>query len=101
MPAVLTSQNAESHAELEGAVSQALDNKKVTLAENVLTESNTLIVELKQHSTIANNPIMGRRLDRPDHFTLNKTGNKCVLTHDESGAEYVLESAECVELPAE
>jgi hypothetical protein len=96
MPAVIVAPSAEAHAELEAIVSKAMNGAPVTLAAGSLTAKNTLIVERKQHRTISNDPLMGRNMERPDHFALHKTGGKCILTHEETGEVYELKSAECV-----
>jgi len=94
-PAVLSEHTPEAHAELEAAVSKAMNGKKVNLSQNVLIDTNTLSVEQKQYRSISGDPLMGRRMDRPSRFTLNLKNGTCVLTHDETGNSYDLPSARC------
>jgi hypothetical protein len=100
-PAVMSGSNPDAHAELEAMVSKILDGKNVSLSADVLTEKNTFFVGQKQVRSIGNDPLMGRRMDRPDHFTLTLESGVCTLTHDETGNAYVLEKAGCLLLEAE
>jgi len=94
-PAVLTGSDPAAHAEIEATVSKALNNENVTLAPDVLTTTSRLTIERKQHRSIANNPMQGRIMDRPDHFTLSKSGQQCILMHEETGETYPLSSVDC------
>ena len=94
-PAVLSAHTPEAHAELEAAVSKAMNGKQVNLSQDVLIETNRLSVEQRQYRSISGDPLMGRRMDRPSRFTLNLKNGTCVLTHDETGNSYDLPSAQC------
>ncbi len=90
-PAVLTNPSEKLTSQINELVSKALHGASVTVAPDVLTTSSSLIIELAGRG----DPMMGRRMDRPDHFTLSLNGTKCVLTHEESGESYYLRGAKC------
>ena len=93
--AVLTQKSAAAHQELEAIVGRALGVQKVTLATEVLMGESTLSVQQKAVMGPDGNPIMGRIMKRPDHFTLRTDGTTCSLTHDESGNVYPLTLVKC------
>lgn len=94
-PAVLTNPSEKLAGQINELVSKALNGANVTVAPDVLTTSSSLIIELAGRGGLAGDPMMGRRMDRPDHFTLSLNGNKCVLTHEEGGESYYLRGAKC------
>ena len=94
-PAVLTSQTAQSHAELVRLVSAAMNGAPVTIAENALTADSMLIVERAQHHGAKDMNLSGRETGRPEHFRLVKSGSRCVLVHQDTGRRWTLESATC------
>ena len=95
VPALLTNPSAKLMAHISDVVSKALHGSQVTIAPDVLTTNSSLVIELAGRGGLAGDPMMGRRIDRPDHFTLSLSGNKCVLTHEESGESYYLRGAKC------
>ncbi len=98
-PALLTNASPKVIAEIQDVVSQALSGVKVTIAPDVLTKNPVLIMEKPEFLSPAGDPIMGRRMETPqeaaDHFSLSKSNGKCVLTHEQTGTNYVLKSAKC------
>ncbi|MBL4870174.1 MAG: hypothetical protein JKX72_04395 [Robiginitomaculum sp.] len=94
-PAVITNSGDGVISELTEVVSEAMNGAKITLAHDSLSKTNTLFIERAPHKSLAHNPAMGRRMDMPDHFTLSKSGNACLLTHTESGKTYRLKKAKC------
>jgi hypothetical protein len=95
VPALLADTNADTAAELTDIVSKALNGKPVNLAKDVLTQKPTLIIERAPMRSINNNPMMGRRVELPDHFKLSMVKNTCMLTHVETGERYPLTKANC------
>lgn len=94
-PATLTQKTAQAHQELEMTVAKALGVAKVTLATEALMGESTLSVQQKPQMGPDGNPIMGRIMKRPDHFTLQSDGQSCSLVHDETGNVYTLKSVVC------
>lgn len=88
-PAILSNPSAQTTAEIADVISKALHGVKTTLAPDALTNSASVIIEKPY------NEMIGRRMDRPDHFTLSLSGDTCVLTHEETSTHYALKHAQC------
>lgn len=86
--AVIDKPTKESRAELAHAVSSALNDAPVTLADDALTKDSLLVIE-KAH-------LLGRDLDKPERFRLVKAGKDCALVHERSGRRMTLASTTCV-----
>lgn len=95
IPAVLTHPTGESRAELARVVSDALHGTPVTLADDALTTSDTLVVERTAHRDAQGRRIDGRTTERPEHFRLVQEGTRCVLVHEATGRRFTLRSATC------
>jgi hypothetical protein len=95
VPALLTSTTAESRAELERAVSRALDGAEVTLADDALTRVDTLLVDRTTRRDASGIPLDGRRTGRPERFRLVASGADCVLVHEGTGRRFTLHAASC------
>jgi len=95
-PAILTNPSIETTGELNRVVSQALNGVAVNIAPDALTTNSTLIIERANHRTISGDPMMGRRMDRPDHFSLSLSHRRCVLTHEQTSTHYALKNVKCM-----
>ncbi len=95
VPALLTNPSAQTNTALEAAISGALNGRHVTLASGAFTKRPDVIIELAAYSTLGGAPMDGRRMDRPDHFTLKARGANCFLVHEETGEVYKLSGVEC------
>ena len=87
MPAYLVDPTPESRAELQRVVSDALNGRAVTIADDALTNDSLLIIEPKN--------LTGRDLGRPEHFMLVSSGSRCVLVHKGTEARYELRQTTC------
>ena len=87
-PARIINPTAESRAELLRAVSDALDGRPVTIADDALVKDSSLIIEPKL--------LTGRDLRRPEHFELLLSGSRCVLVHQGTRARIPLKETTCV-----
>lgn len=94
-PAVLTEATKESHEELVKIVSAALNVPTVTLAADALTSESELIIERAPARDSGGRRLQGRELSGPEHFQLITAGNRCVLVHTRTRAEYKLSTAKC------
>lgn len=99
MPAVITQPSAASRAELLAAVSAALKVANVTLADDALMHSSTLIIEHVHPRDAGGRQLSGRDFDRPQHFQLVKSGERCSLIHQESGKRMQLQATACAPAP--
>ena len=87
-----------SSAELARAVRQAMHGVLVTLADDALTTSNTLVIEHANPRDPSGLPLNGRSLDRPETFELFKHRTRCVLVQSRTGRRWTLRHTECREL---
>ena len=87
-PAVLTNPSPAVTQEIQRALTQAL-GRKTRIAANSLTSAPRLTLDP---------PFNDRSYARPDHFTLQKTGQSCVLLHEKTGQIYALKAAQCAAL---
>ena len=94
-PALLSNPSLETRSELTEIISKAMNGRQTVLAPDVLTASPSLIIERAAHKSIYGNPMMGRRMDKPDHFSLSLSGKYCILTHQETGTHYALKYVKC------
>jgi hypothetical protein len=94
-PAVLTTPSAQSIAELNRVVSDAMHGVPVRLADDALTHDSVLIVEHIQPRDAAGLPLDGRELGKPEHFQLVKRGSHCILIHERTGRRWTLSAARC------
>lgn len=95
-PAVIVEPSAASRAALLSAVSDALGVANVTLADDALTRSSTLIIEHTRPRDAGGRQLNGRDLDRPQHFQLVQNGARCTLIHQESGKRMQLKQTVCM-----
>jgi hypothetical protein len=95
VPAVITSPTPEARAELLRVVREALGGVPVTLADDALTRTSTLIVERSLVRGPDGTRAQGREIGRPDHFRLVRSGGRCVLIHEESDRRFALSRVPC------
>jgi hypothetical protein len=94
-PAVLTNPTRESRASLVQAVSKAIPGGPVTLADDALTRTDTLIIEHVSPRGPDGLPIEGRERGSPERFRLVRIGSDCVLVHLRTEKHYVLAHVTC------
>jgi hypothetical protein len=92
---VITDSSARSRAELEHAVSAALNGATVTLRDDALTREDTLVVERIRHRDPNGLLVEGRDMGRPERFHLVKSGADCVLVHENTGRRFPLSQTNC------
>jgi hypothetical protein len=83
-----------SRAALQCAVADAL-NANVTLADDALTKSSTLIIQRSPPRSIQSLPAQGRNMDVPIQFRLVSNRNDCVLIDQRDRSRYKLENTRC------
>jgi hypothetical protein len=100
-PAVIVNQTAETGAELQRVIRNAIGDVSVTLADDALTTSNMLSLEHARPRDPAGRPLNGRELRRPETFELFKRGSRCVLVQSRTGRERTLHHVQCVAAPVQ
>lgn len=96
LPAVIVAPTDASRAALADAVTAALHGAQVTLADDALTRSSTLVVERAPLRDAAGLPVDGRARGTPERFRLVKRGGACVLLHERTGRAAELASTTCL-----
>lgn len=100
MPARLSSVDDATRAVLASAVSQALDGREISLAPDALTASSQLLLDPARPRDASGRVLQGRETRTPESFQLVKVGDECVLKHERTGREYVLQDVRCeIETP--
>lgn len=96
VPAIRTSLTDASTTELELVLSSALDGVEVSVADDALAESSTLIIERGLRRRVDAPPEAGRDYGRPQHFELVVNARRCFLVHQETGLRWMLNDTTCV-----
>ena len=95
-PAVIVSPSDASRTELARAVREALHGAPVTLADDALTTSNTLVIEHANPRDAQGLPLDGRSRYRPERFELFARNSRCVLVQSRTGRRWTLRHTACV-----
>lgn len=94
--ALRTSVDGQSTNELENVVSSALGGRRVSIADDALTNSSSLIIERAKLRRVEGPPELGRDLGEPEHFRLVRDGNQCFLVHERTDLRWLLADTECM-----
>ena len=94
-PALITEPNDASRAALQETINNAL-HSSVTLADDALTKSSVLTVELNPPAKIQNPNPLGRDMGRPIQFRLVLNQSACILIDQRDDSRYVLNDTTCV-----
>jgi hypothetical protein len=96
LPALIVEPNDPSRAALQATVSGLFGGYKVRLADDALTQSSLLILELGPQKKLSNLPANGRILTAPYRFRLIKNDDECTLIDLRNGSRHVLADTTCV-----
>jgi hypothetical protein len=99
-PAVIVNPSDASRTELARVVREALHCAPVTLADDALTTSNTLVIEHANPRDASGRPLNGRSLYQPERFELFARKSRCVLVQSRTGHRWTLRHTECVAMQA-
>jgi hypothetical protein len=94
-PAVIVDPSDASRTELARVVREALHGAPVTLADDALTTSNTLVIEHANPRDAQGLPLDGRSLYRPERFELFARKSRCVLVQSRTGRRWTLRHTAC------
>lgn len=99
-PAIITNPSAETTAELSKVVSTIFHGRPVTLAQDVLTNTNILTIQIAEHKKDGL-PVMGSIEEMPRQFQLLKHEDGCYLFDSQNDTLYPLQTVQCqaIELP--
>jgi hypothetical protein len=94
-PAHIVEPDAASRAELRETIARALQRSDVTLADDALTRTSTLLIERTPARDPTGQRISGRDFDEPEEFQLVLSGKRCTLVHRRTGQRHELRSTRC------
>lgn len=94
-PARITEPTDASRAALQESVNTAL-HSSVMLADDALTKSSVLTVELNPPAKIQISNPLGRNMSRPIQFRLVLNQSACILIDQRDGSRYILNDTSCV-----
>jgi hypothetical protein len=94
-PARITSTSDASRSDLQGAVNAALSTE-VVLADDALTDTSLLIIEVNPPKSIDGVSGQGRIMATPIQFRLVINGTDCILIDQRDESRYLLEKTSCV-----
>ncbi len=97
VPAVIVDPTPASRAELRLAIQRALHSAPILLADDALTHSDLLPIDRAMRRDPQGRPLNGLDVHgRPELFRLVKSGNSCVLVHQDSeGLRQTLPTTKC------
>jgi hypothetical protein len=93
-PALLTSENAACHSQIENAVS-ASTGAPVTLDRRIFVNDTKLFIERAQPRDATGRLLDGRSLERPHVYRLVEADGKCVLADEQNAQRTKLPACEC------
>jgi hypothetical protein len=99
VPALIVAPTPQSHAALVEAVRAALDDAPVTLPNDALTKTSTLLVERPGLQESAAHVANKCEPSTPERFHLVQDGSECILIHEASGKQFELAGTACCPAP--
>ena len=93
-PARIVAADATSRAELQEIVNAALGTN-VMLADDALTKSNVLLIELTPPRTISSQHPQGRIMEQPMRFQLVTNHDRCYLIDERNQKRHELTRTTC------
>ncbi|AUD78626.1 hypothetical protein CW740_04910 [Kangiella profundi] len=93
-PAIISNPSAETTAELTEVISTIYGGRPVTLAPDVLTETNILSIQIAPHEKDGL-PVMGAIEEMPRQFQLLKHESDCYLYDSQNDTLYPLDTVQC------
>lgn len=93
-PAIISNPSPETTAELTDVMSTIYGGRPVTIAPDVLTETNILSIQIAPHEKDGL-PVMGAIEDMPRQFQLLKHESDCYLYDSQNDTLYPLDTVQC------
>ena len=94
-PARISPATDASRAALQETINSAL-HTNVMLADNALTDSSVLTIELNPPGTMQDQVPLGRDMGKPIQFRLVLNQSDCILIDQRDGTRHVLDDTTCV-----
>ncbi len=96
LPALIVQPDEASRAALKHTLSELFGGKEITLADDALTHSSMLSLEINLRKQPGSQPALGRVVTKPFRFQLFKSKNGCFLVDLQDGRRYLLVDTNCV-----
>ncbi|MCP4866335.1 MAG: hypothetical protein GY897_20550, partial [Alteromonas sp.] len=95
-PASVGALTNQQKVQIERVISDWFGGTKVTLADDVFTNSSLVTIERRGHLDSQGRLVDGRHNNQAYSFTLYKKGTQCLLSNDGTGQKIALDNLECV-----
>lgn len=95
LPALIVQPNEASRAALKATLSGLFGGQEITLADNALTQSSMLSLEMNLRKQLSSQLAIGRVVTGPLSFQLIKNKNGCFLIDSRDGKRYLLIDTTC------
>jgi len=95
VPALLTESTQADRQQISRIVGDALnrESEDIQLSQSVFTRTHLLIIQRLPDKS--NSHLYGQSFDMPNHFTLLKDSQGCLIHHRQSGRDWRLENLQC------
>ena len=95
LPALIVQPDEASRAALKATLSEIFGGQEITLADDALTDSSILTLEINLHHQSDSQPALGRVVTPPFRFQLVKSENECFLVDLRDGKRHLLADTTC------
>lgn len=96
VPAVITEPDDASRAALRNTLAEIYDDRRITIADDALTTTSLLILEIGPPRTGAATDVGDRQTERPLRIRLVRNGDDCVLIDLRDDSRHALADTNCV-----
>jgi hypothetical protein len=95
IPALIVQPDEASRAALKNTLSEIFGGQEKTIADDALTHSSILSLEINLRKQADSQPALGRVVTPPFRFQLVKDKNGCFLVDLRDGKRHLLENTTC------
>jgi hypothetical protein len=95
LPALIVQPDETSRAALENTLSELFGGKEIIVADDALTDSSMLSLEVNLREQLDSQPTLGRVVTKPFRFQLFKSKKGCFLVDLRDGGRYLLVDTNC------
>ena len=95
LPALIVQPDEASRAALKNTLSELFGGKEILIADDALTNSSMLSLEVNLRQQADSQPALGRVVTKPFGFQLFKSKKGCFLMDLRDGGHYLLVDTNC------
>ena len=96
LPALIVQPDEASRAALKDTLSELFGGTEITLADDALTHSSLLSLEMNSRKQPDSQSALGRVVTKPFRFQLFKSKSGCFLVDLQDGRRYLLVDTSCI-----